>query len=168
MGSINRWVCGAAILMTALGLNCIKYSFKGALPSDIKTIAIPLFEDRSRWVGLQEEMTQAVIDGFIEDNSLQVLEEESEADLVLRGTINSVQTRRTSVSGEEQVEEEQMVVSVKVECLNTHLNKPLWSSTVSDFGVLSGDASLEERELAVQEAVEKIVAEIINRTVAAW
>ena len=61
-----------------------------------------------------------------------------------------------------------MVVSVKVECLNTHLDKPLWSSTVSDFGVLSGDASLEERELAVQEAVEKIVAEIINRTVAAW
>lgn len=156
------------ILVVLLNLSCIKYSFKGALPSNLKTVAIPLFEDRSRWVGLQEEMSQQVVDAFIQDNTLQVIEDESEVDLLLKGTIVSVRERNTSVSSNEQVEELEMVVSVKVECLNTHLDKPLWSGTVSDFATVSGTASLEERELAVIEATEKIVEEILNRTVAAW
>lgn len=147
---------------------CLKYSFKGALPSYLKTIMIPLFEDRSRWVGLQEKLTLEVVDAFVRDNTLKVVEDEADADLVLEGTILPVQTRRTSITPEEVVEQEQLVVSVKIECMNKHTNKPLWSATVSDFGVVSGSASLEERDLAIDEAVEKVVADILNRTIAAW
>ena len=152
---------------TGLGLNC-KYSFKGALPSDLKTIAIPLLEDRSRWVGLQEKMTQGVIEAFVEDNNLQVIDNEEEADLLMTGTILPVQTRRTAISEDENVEEEQMVVTVKIECTNQHTDKPLWSGNVSDFGTISGSASLDERDLAVDFATEKIITEIINRTIGAW
>jgi hypothetical protein len=146
----------------------MKYSFKGALPSYLQTIAIPLFEDRSRWVGLQEELTLGVVDAFVRDNTLEVVENEEDADLILYATILPVQTRRTSITPEEVVEEEQMVVSVQIECTNTHTNKELWSGTVSDFGVVSGSATLEERDQAVNEAVEKVITEIVNRTIAAW
>lgn len=157
------------LIFTALFVfSSCKYSFKGALPSDLKTIAIPLFEDRSRWVGLQEKMTQGVIEAFIEDNNLQVIEDESQADLLLTGTILPVQTRRTAITSDETVEEEQMVVTVKLDCTNQRTDKPLWGGNVSDFGTISGSASLDERDTAVDFATEKIITEIINRTIGAW
>lgn len=156
------------ILLVVSNLNCFKYSFKGALPSNLKTIAIPLFEDRSRWPGLQEEMTQNVIDAFIRENTLQVEDNEDEVDLLLTATIVSVRERNTSVTANEQVEEMQMEVSVKVECMNLHTEKPLWTGTISDNTVISAGATLAEREQAVDEAAERIVEEILIRTVAAW
>ncbi len=146
----------------------MRYSFKGALPSNLKTIAIPLFEDRSVWVGLQEQLTEAVINAFVQDNSLQVTDNQDEADLVLTAVILPVRIRQTAIRRDEVVEEQELVVSVKVECLNTHTNKPLWSATVSDFGRVSGQADLEEQDAAVSEAVEKLVEDIVNRTIAAW
>ena len=158
------------LLITAVlvFLSCVKYSFKGALPSDIQTIAIPLFQDRSAWVGLQETITEDLINAFVEDNSLRVLENEKEVDLLLLGTIMSVRRRQTSITQEEQVEQEQMVVTVKVECLNQNTDKPLWTGNISEFGVLSGAGDLDDRNQAVAFAVEKIVEEVLNRTVAAW
>jgi len=155
-------------LILLLTVSCVKYSFKGALPSYIKTIAIPLFEDRSNWVGLQENMTEEVINAFVEDNSLRVIEDEENSDLLLTGTIMPLQHRRNSIAGDETVEEEQLVVSVKVECVNQQTDKPLWSSTVSDFGVVSGESTLAEQDAAIVVATDKIVIDIVNRTIAAW
>ena len=153
-----------------LNTSCVKYSFKGALPSYIKTISIPLFEDRSsfRWVGLQEKLTEDVVNAFVQDNTLKVVDDEKNADLLLTGSILSIQTRSTSITQEEVVEEEQLYVTVKVECLNRQTSKPLWSGSISEFGVVSGTGDLAERDQAINEAVEKIVEEILNRTIAAW
>lgn len=162
-------IAGFLFLFIAIfSANCVKYSFKGALPSYLKTIMIPTFEDRSRWVGLQEKVGLGVVDVFVRDNTLQVVENEEDADLVLEGTILPVNTRKTSITPEEVVEEEQLVVSVQIECTNKHTNKALWSGTVSDFGVVSGSATKDERDQAIDVAVEKVVTEILNRTIAAW
>ncbi len=113
-------------------------------------------------------MTQGVIEAFIEDNNLQVIEDENQADLLMTGTILPVQTRRTAITSDETVEEEQMVVTVKLDCINQITNKPLWFGNISDFGTISGSASLDERDLAVDFATGKIITEIINRTIGAW
>lgn len=153
-----------------LTTGCVKYSFKGALPSYLKTISIPLFEDRSpqHWVGLQEKLTEDVVDRFVQDNTLKVIDDEKNADLLLKGVILNIGTRRTSITREEVVEEEQMVVTVKVECMNKQTDKPLWSGNISEFGVVSGSGDLAARDEAINEAVEKIVEEILTRTIAAW
>lgn len=164
--TLPQGIAGIILLLSLT--QCVKYSFKGALPSNLKTIAIPLFEDRSNWVGLQEKMTEDVINAFVRDNTLQVIEDEDNSDLLLKVTILPLQTRRTSIAGDETVEEEQLVVSVRVECINQQREKPLWSGTVTDFGVISGTATLDEQDAAIATATEKIVAEIINRTIAAW
>ena len=73
-----RFAVIAICIFLVLFAGCVKYSFKGALPSYLQTIAIPLFEDRSRWVGLQEELTLGVVDAFVRDNTLEVVENEEE------------------------------------------------------------------------------------------
>jgi hypothetical protein len=166
--TINIYRIGFIFTALLLVAGCVKYSFRGALPSSIKTIAIPLFEDRSNWVGVQEQLTNAVINAFVEDNSLHVVDNEDEGDLVLRGTILSVRPQTTSVASDESTTEERYVVTVKIECYNRQTDKLLWSGNLSDYGTVSGAATLAEQETAIATAIEKLKIEIVNRTIAAW
>lgn len=156
------------LCLLLLSLSCVKYSFKGALPSYLKTISIPLFEDRTSWAGLREEMTNKVIDAFISDNSLRVIEDEKAADLVLQGTISRIQEKYVAITGGEQVEQKQIWVFVSVKCINQKIDKELWSGSLSDFYQVSGAGTLDELNAAVSFAVDKIVEDIVNKTIAAW
>ena len=68
------------------------YSFTGSIPSHINTVAIPLFDDNTSFPGVREDLTNKVIDRFIAENVLQVVPE-SNADLLITGTILSIQER---------------------------------------------------------------------------
>ncbi|NOX36995.1 MAG: LptE family protein [Calditrichaeota bacterium] len=146
----------------------MKYSFKGALPSYLKTIAIPLFEDRTYWAGLREEFTEKVIDAFIEDNTLQVVEDEDVADLVLYGTIVRLEERKSAITAGEVVRETQIWLTVQVKCINKHTEKPLWQETIQQFGTIEGAGTLEEKNTVIQEITEIIVRDIVDKTISAW
>jgi Lipopolysaccharide-assembly len=161
-------LAAVVIFLLLFYTNCVKYSFKGALPSYLKTISVPLFEDRTSWAGLREEMTTKVIDAFISDNSLRVIEDDKAADLVLEGTISRIQEKYVAISGTEQVEQKQIWVYVSVKCINQRTEKELWSGSLSDFDEVSGTAALDELNSAVSAAVDKIVEDIVNKTIAAW
>lgn len=160
-------ILATLFLLTALS-GCVKYSFRGSLPSTIETIAIPLFQDRSKEIGLLDKVYQGVVDAFVSDNTLRVIDDPEQADLVLTGTVQGVREQRAALNQDITVEEYQLFISLNMECMRTDIEKPLWSGSVSDFGTLPGVGDLSAREIAVDEAVEKIVQEIINRTVAAW
>jgi len=148
--------------------HCVKYSFKGALPSYLKTISIPLFEDHTAWAGLKEEVTTKVIDAFIRDNTLSVIEDEESADLLLEGTISRIQEKYVAITPEENVEEKQIWVYINAKCTNTKTEDDLWSGTVSDFGVVAGAGTLDDLNTAITDAVDNIVEDIVNKTIAAW
>jgi S-methylmethionine-dependent homocysteine/selenocysteine methylase len=156
------------IIFFLFNIQCVKYSFKGALPSYLKTISIPLFEDNTSWAGLREDLTTQVIDAFINDNTLQVVEDEGAADLLLEGTITRIQEKYVAISQEENIEEKQIWVYVSVKCINQKMDKELWSGSVSDYDVVTGAGTLEELNRAISDATKKIVEDIINKTIAAW
>ncbi|MCK5074906.1 MAG: LptE family protein [Calditrichia bacterium] len=122
--------------LTLLFINCFKYSFKGALPSYLKTIYIPLFDEKSAFT-LPEDtelLTQEVIDKFIEDNTLKIVDKEKDADLILTGAISSINKGFERVGEDETVTQAKITVKVSIECMNTHTNKPLWKQTISQDG----------------------------------
>lgn len=147
---------------------CVKYSFKGALPSYLKTISIPLFEDRTAWAGMREDVTTKVIDAFIRDNTLSVIDDEESADLLLEGTISRIQEKYVAITPEENVEEKQIWVYINAKCINRKTEDDLWSGMVSDYGVVEGAGNLDELNTAIADAVDKIVEDIVNKTIAAW
>jgi hypothetical protein len=102
------FIIAITFIIFSVNIQCVKYSFKGALPSYLKTISIPLFEDKTSWAGLREDFTTQVIDAFINDNTLNVIEDEKSADLVLRGTITRIQEKYVAISQEENIEEKQI------------------------------------------------------------
>lgn len=151
-------------------INCVKYSFKGALPSYIKTISIPLFEDQSRnpWFGLRELLTNAVVDGFIADNTLTVIDDEKNADLLLNATITGWQEKYVAISEEQDVEQKQMWIYVKVECLNQKQNTKLWAENLSRFSPVEGAGTLTENNAAIADASIELAVDILQKTIAAW
>jgi outer membrane lipopolysaccharide assembly protein LptE/RlpB len=157
-----------SLVLLLLLLSCVKYSFRGALPSYLETLYIEDFQDKTNYPGAWESFMQQVTNSFIADNSLKVIEDEKAADLILRGTLMSVQRKPTSINPQEAVQEYQMVLSIKTECFNTHTEKPLWSETISRYGIISGTALRDEIDSAILVAIDQIVEDIISKTIGAW
>jgi len=155
------------MLIILVFTGCFSYSFKGALPSHIKSVAIPLFNDNTAYPGVREDLTNKVVDGFIADNTLRVVSE-SEADIIVSGTISSISQRARIITSGEEVQEFQMFVNVQAKCEDVRTNKVLWEKSINEFGILSAASTQDERDAAVQEALDKISEDILNSTLANW
>jgi len=149
---------------------CVRYSFRGALPPDIKTIAIAQFEDNSQfqWGGLREEFNSRLVDAFIQDNTLKVVDDPSRADLYLTGKIVSIREQKTAISPTEQVEQIQLYLTVDVTCTNQHTQKVFWKGTLRRNLPIAGAGTLEEKNAILIKLSEMIVEDIVNKTIAAW
>ena len=148
--------------------SCGYYSFKGALPSHIKTVAVPLFENNTEYPNVREDLTNMIVDEFISDNSLSITDE-SNADLIITGVITSITQRAASVVSGEQVEEYHVYVNVKVKCEDVQNNKALWERTFNEYGSMdAGTADDAEREAAILAAMEKVTENILNNTLGYW
>ena len=158
------------MLVLILTMNgCMKYSFKGALPSYLKTIYIPMFYDEAPSNPIPEStelLSQKVFDVFIEDNTLKIVDKEKDADLVMTGSITSIKSANERVGENETVTQKKLTVRVSVECMNTHTNKPLWKQTVSESGYYEYESG--DIQQAYLDAIELLAEEILTKTIAAW
>lgn len=147
--------------------SCGYYSFKGALPSYIKKVAVPLFDDNTAYPGVREDLTNKVVDAFIEDNTLKVTNENN-ADVIISGTIQSISQRASTIQSGETVTEYKLYVSVRVKCEDIRENKVLWQKSISQFGTMPGGGLQDERDAAITEAIDKVAEDIINNTLGFW
>ncbi len=168
---IKKILCSQILLLTvfsAFALTaCGYYSFKGSLPSYIQSIAITLFDNQSPDPGVPEELNQLLRDMFIDDNTLKVVDE-SKANLLLSGTIQSIRLKPAVVRTGEQVAEDKLVVTVKAKCEDLKTGKKLFDESFDYAVPLSATAGLDERQQAISEALKFIAEDILNATLAAW
>ena len=156
------------ILVLLIMSSCGYYSFKGALPSHIKTVAVPLFDNNTSYPNVREDLTNMIVDEFISDNSLSITDE-SNADIIISGTISSITQRAASVASGETVEEYHVYVNVKVKCEDVQNNKALWEKSFNEYGSMdAGTADDSEREAAILAAMEKVTENILNNTLGYW
>src|SRR5499426_1353338 len=84
-GAAGRLALAAAVLW-ALVSGCGYTASPALLPQHLKTVAIPVFENATPEVRLEEELTNAVILKFVQDNHLKVVDEKT-ANAVIRGKV---------------------------------------------------------------------------------
>lgn len=155
---------GAALFINT---SCGIYSFGGSIPSDVKKVAIPLFDDNTSYPGVRDDLTNQVIDAFIADNTLQVVSE-SDADLLITGTIMSINERAAIVTTGETVQQYDVYVTVKVKCQHLKSGKVWWEKVLRRFGTMEENASQDERDNAIVVALEDITRDILDNTLANW
>lgn len=158
---------GMAAAVMAAG--CGVYSFSGSLPRHLRTIAIPLFDDRTSEFGVREDLTDALIEQFTRENILSVEEDERVADSVLEGTILRVEDRAGQFDLEERVHEIRVYVTCQVRFEDRIKRRVLWEGTVTQWGAYDPDTDGPEgRKQAIQEAIQKLAEDIVNKIVSTW
>ncbi len=150
---------------------CGYYSFSGSsLASNIRTVAIPLFENKTTEFGVPEDITDALINEFTQDNTLKIVDRRA-ADSIIEGTILSIREQAGAYNQQEQVQEIRIYVIVKAKFEDLKKNNVIWEENITQWGTYSPDASGDEnttRQDAIAEAIEKIVTEIFNKSISGW
>jgi Lipopolysaccharide-assembly len=149
---------------------CCTYSFSGAsVPEHLKTIAIPVAEDRSGAgiPGLRELLTEQLINKFIEDNSLQVAERTT-ANAILECTVVSFSDAPAIVSAGENIELRRVTVIVKVSYKDLIKRQTIFDKNFSNYGDYPPGGTVNERQTAIETAVDKISEDILLGVVSGW
>ena len=156
--------CG---IFTAAFLNGC-YSFTGSsVPSHLKTVAIPLFEDVSGFgePGLREQFTQQLIQLFVNDNSLE-LGERLTSDSILEGSIVTVTDAASVISAGEQVTKRKVTVIVHATFTDMKFRKKMWEKNFSEYGEYQ--QGTETRSVGLNDAVKKVAEDVLLETVSGW
>jgi hypothetical protein len=155
-------------VLTIVMIGCGIYSFSPGGKSNIKTIAINQFENKTIESGLSSRMTDLIVDAFIADGNIKVASAD-QADAVLVGTLTSYDRKaKNYVSDNSSDAVEQYAVNLVFDVILTdpHQNKELWRETFYSEGIY--DPSSETEEIGQSRAAEKLVTAIINKTTKSW
>ncbi len=148
-----------------------RYSFTGAsVPPHLKTIAIPLFDDQSGYgrATLREELTQKIVERFIQDNTLKIADRNT-ANSLLEGVIVSVQDNPVVVGTGERVKKSRLTITVKVSFYDMVRRVKVWERTFSNWGEYELEGNIQQNlQLGIQQAIEKLSEDILLATVANW
>ncbi len=164
-----RLIAGLALLLPLLSaLACGPYSFSSSGNTGLKTVAVPVFNDQTAEFGVKEQITNAVIAAFTRDNSLKIADRRA-ADVIVNGTLLRVSEQAGAYTKAEQVQEVRVTLVVQIKFEDAKKRKVVWEETLTQFGTYApSDATSGDRESAIKQAVDKIAAEVLNKSVSGW
>ena len=162
-------IAGALVL----GLAGCSYSPSPALfPPHLRTLAVPVLRNQTTEPNLEQEVTQAIVDRFVQDNKLRVVAE-SEADLVLSGAVVKYTNAVFGFNANEQAQEYQVAVTVQLTARDRVKNREMWRDdnlvrTTNYFVVATPGQEQKDQYSARKDAIAKIADAVLNKTVEGW
>ena len=104
-----------------------QFSGKGAeFPKDVKTVFVETFVNRSRDVGIENEIASALRSEFRQRGQLQVVDRLEQADVILSGVVRSSDSRVASVNREDEVLQFEMALVVDLSLRRRAPDELLW------------------------------------------
>jgi outer membrane lipopolysaccharide assembly protein LptE/RlpB len=157
-----------ALLAVFLITQACGYSARALLPSHIKKVYIPTFENETGRYGIEQSITTSVTEAFVTDGRLSVVSE-GEADAMLRGVIVKYEKGPLTFDRAQTVDEFKLEVTVTVEFEDLRESKVLWKEDRFRAwkSFKEGEAGAGEDE-ALQAAVATLASDIVSRTVEGW
>ena len=149
---------------------CCVSSFTGAYaPKYLKTIAIPIAEDKSGSgePGMRELLTTTLTQKFVDDNTLQVASK-TNANAILDCTVISLTDAPQVVAPGETVQTRRITISVQVIYKDLVERKTIFNKTFSNSGDYPANGSTVDRNNAIQNAINNISEDILLAVVSGW
>jgi hypothetical protein len=166
---------GAAsgLVLLAGVLSGCPYGFSSSLlPGHIKSLAVPLMENRTDRGELSSALADSLTEAFIDDHTLKVVGEKT-ADSVLEGTIAEYRWEPFTVDANENILEYKIEIVLEVRFVDVRKNKVLWEEKnlsqwdTYRFSDIGGQES-ETEETGIGRVLAKLTDDILNRTVEGW
>jgi hypothetical protein len=157
--------CALVLALTWIA-GCGPYSFNPAGRQSYENVAVPLFENRSQEYGVRELLTEGVINGFIQDGTLAVVNERR-AEAVLRATVLRYHREPYTYDINERVEVYRVYITIEARLEDPVKRSVIWEEPeLMQWGNFQADTETEDD--AKVRAITKLAEDIVNRTVKGW
>ena len=161
-------IAAAGLLMCS---GCGYTASPALLPQHLKTVAIPVFENGTPEAQLEQQITDAVIERFVRDNHLRIVDEKS-ANSVLRGKVTQYKNAVYGFTNDSQSNSYRVTLGVQVTFKDLVKNREIWSDDivksvtyyVQDVPGQKATTELDGRK----DAITKVADEILSRSVEGW
>jgi len=162
------------ILLLTLSLSACGYQLAGRgghIPDEIKSVAIPVFENKTMEPVIEEEFTPMIIREFIKDSRIKVVDR-TEADLVLGGSVNSYKESPLSFDQNQEVLEYRITVTTHLKITRQKINNIIWEKDIiksSEYKVSSNVMTTRTSKLlALKEIAKNLSEEVTDRVLWGW
>ena len=147
------------------------YSFKGgSLPEHLKTIAIPVFDDRSG-AGIAQfraELTKSLVDRVESQSSLRFISSIARADALVQGTILSFSDESSQLSSSTQRARTNRITLVVQVTMEDRVKKaPIFTQAFVGFADYPV-GNYVAQQAAIRFALGQIIDDIFDRIVSGW
>ncbi len=151
---------------------CGFYSFTGAsIPENIQTIAIPQVVDNSvnTFPTLGDQMTELLVNRFVRQTRLSLVENEDEADAVLTVELQRYTNAPSAVSGEERAALNRVSLTAAVVYIDRSGDdeKELLRRSFTSFEEYD-PVNLDDEEVAAVAALQNLADDIFTAATSNW
>jgi hypothetical protein len=155
-------------LLAAGALGGCGYSFHGSLPGHLRTIAVPVLRNRTSEPGVENFVTNALVEAFATNGRLRVVRAE-EADSLLDGEVLGYEIQSIAFDPNANVRQYRLVLRLKLLYRDLRRNEVLYEAILSersDFRT-AGQVSqtIGREETAVRSAAVDIARAVVSRIV---
>ena len=162
----------AVLLVLALlaASGCGYYSFSPAVKTHISTIAVPILTNETLEFGVEQDLTDALISEFADDNTLRVVGEDS-ADSILRGAVAIYERPVMSYDASGNPREYKVRVVARLTYEDVKREEIVWQEDVEGWAVYSetGEGGgLTSEEEARESALVNLAQDVLSKTVQGW
>ena len=152
-------------MLALLFSGCIRYSFTGStLPAHIKTVVIPLPDNNTSKVGLEQRLYDGVNAAFVAMNNPTVVRENGDAELTIK--ITSYQNNPDEYDAQGNVKTYKVIITASVRFLDKKENTALYENSLSGIGIYNHQS--ENENTGIDNAIRKLNEAIVNNTIAGW
>jgi len=153
------------LLITTVISGC-GYRVGSLLPKDIKTIAVPMFKNNTPEPEIEALITNGVIQEFILDGTLKVVEEDV-ADTMLIGEIIDYRREPIRYTKDEVTKEYRLVIAAKIRFEDLRRGDSAWENPrVEGYVEFYVGSSLPESErLNLPTAIKDLAHHIVEKVV---
>jgi len=135
------------------------------LPQDLKTIAIPDFENKTTKAEAEQFVTFAIRDEFIKKSSMKLIDRTDEADALLEGEIVKFTVKPLSYSYLGSANQYTVTITLNITFINMKTNTVIYRNKnmnfTEDYEIESGDFFSQETD-ALQKISEKFAKGIVS------
>lgn len=157
------------LLVLAVALGGCGYSFTpGKVREGLDTVGVAYFENRSTEPDAEVALTEAILQGLIQDRRLRIADE-NVADAVLYGVIRRYQFKEAFFGADRQAEEYRVDIEVEVQMVDRRSGETiLGPQRIQGTGSYYLEEGPEGEQAARQQAATMIVEGILNLVTEEW
>jgi len=154
-------------LVAAIGLGGCGYSLRTSLPAGIKSIHVPVLENKTAEPGIEDFITQALTQAVVQASRVRIAANSREADASLEGQIVEYRLVALSFDRNANVTSYRLIIGLALTFRDLKQNRVIWKQDRveerADF-LVAGQVTqtLAREEQAVQRAAVDVARAIVS------